>query len=165
MNWSLRIMRIGETDVKIHVSFVLIIIFVLQRFGLDDLRGALFAFLLLMLLFACVALHELGHTLVARRFGIPVYSIVLWPLGGFAMLSRFPDRPLHELLIAIAGSAINAALVGLALLGLRETNALAAPLFRWQAESLDAVIVARTLCQRRERACADRVQSSERAGA
>jgi tetratricopeptide (TPR) repeat protein len=145
MNWSLRIARIGETEVKVHVSFILIVIYILWQFGLENLRGVLFAFLLLALLFACVLLHELGHTLVARRFGIPVRSIVLWPLGGFAMLSRLPDRPIHELLIAVAGPLVNAALVGLALLGMSGTNALAAPLFRWQPESLDAVIATRAI--------------------
>jgi tetratricopeptide (TPR) repeat protein len=129
MNWSLPIARIGETEVKLHVSFVLLVIYVVWRFGLENLRGALFAFLLLALLFACVALHELGHTLVARRFGIPVRSIVLWPLGGLAMLSRLPNRPMHDLLIAVAGPIVNVALVGVALLGTGGINALAAPAY------------------------------------
>jgi Zn-dependent protease/predicted transcriptional regulator len=61
----------------------------------------------MLLLFTCVTLHELGHSLVAQHFGIPVREIVLTPLGGIAMITRNPDKPLHELIIAIAGPSVN----------------------------------------------------------
>lgn len=62
-----------------------------------------------------IALHELGHALVARRFGIDVIGIDLWVLGGFTHLSREPQRPREELLIAIAGPLVNLVLAGMAL--------------------------------------------------
>jgi Zn-dependent protease len=61
----------------------------------------------MLTLFACVVLHELGHSLVARRLGIPVREIVLLPIGGMAMMVRTPRRPLHELLIAAAGPLVS----------------------------------------------------------
>jgi Zn-dependent protease len=77
------------------------------------LRGALFAVGLLVLVFACVLVHEIGHTLHAQALGIPVRRIVLLPIGGLAELARLPERPRDELRVAIAGPAAN---VGLALI-------------------------------------------------
>jgi Zn-dependent protease len=67
----------------------------------------LFGVALMLLLFFCVTLHELGHSLVARAFGIQVREITLLPLGGVAILTKNPDKPLHELLIAAAGPLVN----------------------------------------------------------
>jgi Zn-dependent protease len=78
-----------------------------QRVGF---QGALFAVAALLCLFACVILHELGHCLAARRFGIGTNSITLYPIGGVARLDAMPSEPLHEILIAIAGPAVNVAL-------------------------------------------------------
>jgi tetratricopeptide (TPR) repeat protein len=116
MRWSWRIARFGGTDINIHASFLLIVLYVLWLNEPANLREAGLALLLLALGFTCVVLHELGHTVVARRCGIAVQSIVLWPLGGFAMLSRQADRPRHELAIAAAGPLVNAALAAVALL-------------------------------------------------
>jgi Zn-dependent protease/CBS domain-containing protein len=77
-----------------------------------------------LLLFACVLLHELGHSLVAKRYGIPVREITLWPFGGVAQLGAKPKTPTEELLISIAGPLVNAVLavaffgIGWAALGL-----------------------------------------------
>jgi len=70
---------------------------------------------LLFVLFGVVFLHELGHSLVARRFGIRVYDITFWPLGGMARMSEIPERPRTEILIASAGPAVNFVLAALAL--------------------------------------------------
>ncbi|HEY8944758.1 MAG TPA: site-2 protease family protein, partial [Polyangiaceae bacterium] len=69
--------------------------------------GALFGIALIAAIFMCVTLHELGHSLVAQRFGATVREIVLLPIGGMARLVREPSRPLHELLVAVAGPMVN----------------------------------------------------------
>jgi tetratricopeptide (TPR) repeat protein len=119
MKWSLRIARIDGTDIKIHWSFVLVIPYFLNLVRPDSLGGVLLALAVLLLLFTCIALHELGHSVVAGRLGIPTRSIVLWPLGGFALLSRAPERPLHQLAIYGAGPLVNLLLAGLLFLAER----------------------------------------------
>jgi Zn-dependent protease/predicted transcriptional regulator len=111
MGWSFRIARIRGIDIKVHATFFLILIFgALQWAGSvpnSPLEGALFGVVLMILLFACVTLHELGHSIAAQRFDIPVREIVLFPLGGVAFIARNPEKPLQELLIAAAGPAVN----------------------------------------------------------
>ncbi|WP_437290338.1 site-2 protease family protein [Sorangium sp. So ce406] len=117
MKWSFRVARVAGIDVNVHATFGLIVaVGALQWSGRHGARGALFGAALMLALFACVALHELGHSLVARRFGLTVREILLLPIGGVAMLSGRPQRPLHELLIALAGPAVNVALAALLLL-------------------------------------------------
>jgi Zn-dependent protease/predicted transcriptional regulator len=69
----------------------------------------------MLLLFFCVTLHELGHSIAAQRFGIPVKEIVLMPLGGLALIEKNPKKPLHELIIAAAGPIVNVVIAGLLL--------------------------------------------------
>ncbi len=108
MRWSLRIARVSGIDIKVHASFLLVVLYFAAVFGgPHGARGAAFGALLVTLLFACVVLHELGHSLVAQRFGVGVREIVLLPIGGLARLEREPSRPVHELLIAIAGPLVN----------------------------------------------------------
>lgn len=111
MNWSFRIARVRDIDIKIHITFFLILLLgAIQWAGStpdNPAEGALFGVVLMILLFTCVTLHELGHSIAAQVFGIPVREIVLLPLGGVALISRNPDKPLHELIIALAGPAVN----------------------------------------------------------
>ncbi|WP_438009842.1 site-2 protease family protein [Sorangium sp. So ce321] len=117
MKWSFRVARIAGIDVNVHATFGLIVaVGALQWSGRHGAQGALFGAALMLALFACVALHELGHSLVARRFGLTVREILLLPIGGVAMLVGRPERPLHELLIALAGPAVNVALAAVLLL-------------------------------------------------
>jgi Zn-dependent protease/predicted transcriptional regulator len=108
---SFRIARIAGIDINVHVTFGLIVLLGAidwgSRFGA---RGALFGALLMIVLFACVVLHELGHALAARVFGIGVRDITLLPIGGVSRLERNPDSPLHELVIAAAGPAVSLAI-------------------------------------------------------
>lgn len=85
-------------------------------------RGALFGVLLVLCLFACVVLHELGHGLVAQRFGVTVREIVLLPIGGVARLLSEPKKPLHELLIAVAGPLVNVVIAGVLFAVLRSAG-------------------------------------------
>lgn len=110
MKWSWRIARFAGIDVKIHATFLLIVVLGAMQWSAFGLPGMAFGALLMLALFLCVTLHEFGHGLVAQRFGIPVREIVLLPIGGVAALARNPSKPLHELLIAAAGPAVNVVL-------------------------------------------------------
>ena len=112
MGWSFRIARIAGTDVKVHLTFLLLL-------GFYALRGGAVVALLILAIFACVLLHEFGHITMARRFGIRTPDVLLLPIGGVARLERMPDEPRQELLIAVAGPAV--------------TFAIAAVLYAWLA--------------------------------
>lgn len=109
MNWSFRVLDVAGIPIRIHVTFFLILFLGAYQWGsmTGTLIGAVFEIALMVLLFVCVTLHELGHSLVAKVFGIPVRQIVLLPLGGIAQITKNPEKPLHELLIAIAGPLVN----------------------------------------------------------
>jgi Zn-dependent protease len=113
MSWSLKLLTIKGIPVRIHASFVLVLV-VAAASGLirggssgDALRSAAFMVVLVLLLFLCVALHELGHGLMAQRYQVKVQDITLWPIGGVARMSRLPSRPYQEFLITAAGPATN----------------------------------------------------------
>ncbi len=113
MRISWKLGRIAGIDLFLHPTFLLIL--------LPGMTGGLSAFFIVAL-FGCVVLHELGHALMARRFGIETLDITLYPIGGVARLQRMPRAPGAELLIALAGPAVNfaivAGLLGLELLGI-----------------------------------------------
>ncbi len=109
MGWSFQIARIRGISIKVHISFFLILILGAVQWGgmTGTIGGALYGVVLMILLFTCVTLHELGHSLVAVHFGIPVREITLLPLGGVSLITRNPDKPIQEMLIAIAGPLVN----------------------------------------------------------
>lgn len=108
MPWSITIARVGGTDVRIHVTFLLLLGWIwfayYQRGGTEAAwEGTIF----IALLFLCVLLHEFGHVFAARRYGVQTRDVTLWPFGGIASLERMPDKPSEELVVAIAGPLVN----------------------------------------------------------
>jgi len=111
MNHSFSLARVAGIPIRVHITFALILLFGMAQWGIPyGAGGAFFGLALMLLLFVCVTLHELGHALAARAFGIGTREIILLPLGGVALLERNPREPRHELLIAVAGPAVNAVL-------------------------------------------------------
>ncbi|MBK7857369.1 MAG: site-2 protease family protein [Archangiaceae bacterium] len=111
-------MRVAGIDIKVHVTFALILAFGAMQWGAAfGLRGVAFGLFSTTLLFSCVLLHELGHSLVAKGYGIPVREITLWPFGGVAQLGAKPKTPKEELLISLAGPMVNVVLAVLFLGG------------------------------------------------
>ncbi len=107
---SLHLGRFFGIDVNVHWTFWLLFIWVaFITFTREDPSVRLFLYYgaLVVSVFACVVLHEYGHALTARRFGVETRDITLLPIGGVARLQRMPERPLHEFLVAVAGPAVN----------------------------------------------------------
>jgi Zn-dependent protease len=116
MRLSWRLGRVAGIDLYVHATFLLLFL----PGVIEDGAPSVAHVLLTLAVFGCVLLHELGHALMARRFGIQTEDITLYPIGGVARLRRMPRAPGAELLITLAGPAVNfaiaAALAGLSLL-------------------------------------------------
>src|SRR5438874_5947769 len=111
MGWSIPIIRIGGIQLRIHITFLLLIVWLALGYyaegGSAAAAGRVF---FILLLFVCVVLHEFGHALAAKMFGINTPDITLLPIGGVARLERMPEEPTQELIIAAAGPAVNVAI-------------------------------------------------------
>jgi Zn-dependent protease/predicted transcriptional regulator len=109
MKWSIPLGRWFGIPVYLHFTFLLVLGFLALAQGLASgsvsvaVQGAGF----FAAIFVCVLLHEFGHALMARRYGVGTRDIVLLPIGGVARLDRLPSRPEQELWIALAGPAVN----------------------------------------------------------
>ena len=110
MRWSFHLARIAGIEVRIHFTFLLLLaglwFYKLAHGGLAALETVLYV----CLVFFCVLLHEFGHALAARRYGIQTPDITLLPIGGVARLERMPEKPSEELVIAVAGPLVNVAI-------------------------------------------------------
>jgi Zn-dependent protease len=108
MSWSVTIGRFGATTLRVHVTFFLLLAWIgVSAWLKGGAPAARDSVLFIALLFGCVVLHEFGHILMARRFGIETPDVVLLPIGGVAMMPRMPEKPAQELAVAIAGPMVN----------------------------------------------------------
>src|SRR5690242_2951829 len=108
MGWSIPIFRIAGIQLRIHVTFLLLIAWLAFGYYAQDGSSAAAArVVFILLLFVCVVLHEFGHAFAAKGFGINTPDITLLPIGGVARLERMPEEPVQELVIAVAGPAVN----------------------------------------------------------
>ena len=108
MGWSLPIFRVAGIQLRIHITFLLLIGWL--AFGYYAEGGsavALSRVIFILLLFVCVVPHEFGHAFAAKAFGINTPDITLLPIGGVARLERMPEEPVQELIIAVAGPMVN----------------------------------------------------------
>jgi Zn-dependent protease len=105
VRWSFKLLTLFGIRVEVHVTFLLLV------GGLALLQSRTTPIWLtvseLLLLFTCVLLHELGHALAARRYGIQTREIILLPIGGVARLERMPEKPMQEVVVALAGPGVN----------------------------------------------------------
>jgi Zn-dependent protease len=119
MKWSFKIGTIAGTAIRVHMTFALLLLWIwLVHYQIGGAAAAWEGIAFILLVFACVVLHEFGHITVARGFGIKTPDITLLPIGGVASLERIPKVPQQELLIAIAGPLVNVAIAGLIIIAL-----------------------------------------------
>jgi len=115
MKWSWKLGKIAGIELKIHLTFFFLVIWI----GLSTLinggssAAALTEILFILALFLCVVLHEFGHALAAKAFGISTRDITLLPIGGLARLETMPEDPKEEFIVAAAGPAVNIIIAGL----------------------------------------------------
>lgn len=111
MSWSFSIGRFLGSDLRVHATFFLLLAWVATAAWIDGgPAAALTNTLFVLALFACVVAHEFGHALAARRYGIKTPDITLLPIGGMARLERIPENPRQEMIVAVAGPAVNVAI-------------------------------------------------------
>lgn len=142
---AISIGTICGVSIRVHLLFVaLLAVLLLQALDFAGLAGLAWFAMQLLLLFASLLAHELGHALAARALGVRVYDIVMSPFGGMARLERLPENPRIELLIAAAGPAasLTLAAVLIALQVLLSSAPLwpAGPVLTWNAFHIALVV-------------------------
>ncbi len=121
MQASLRLFKAFGIDVKVHVTFLFIVVYFAYLWGAvyppGGVLGALYGAVLVVLLFGLVTIHELSHSRVAQHFGVNVKGITLLPIGGMAQMEEIPKEPRKELLISVAGPMSNLVIGALMIVG------------------------------------------------
>ena len=108
LGWSINLFRIFGIQLAVHATFFLLLAYAAYEGWVSGgLPGLVWRVLLTTLFFVCVVLHELGHSLTAKRYGVNVPRILLLPIGGMAEMDHIPRQPSAEFLITIAGPAVN----------------------------------------------------------
>jgi Zn-dependent protease/CBS domain-containing protein len=112
MGWSFKLFDVGATAVRIHMTFFLLLAWIGAIHWVRGGAGeAIDGIIFIVLLFVSVVLHEFGHVLAARRYGISTPEITLLPIGGVASLERMPERPYQEIVVALAGPLVTLLIV------------------------------------------------------
>ena len=109
MKSSINLGRIAGIEILVHWTFLILIAWILFRhIGIGhSWETGLVGVLFVLVLFVCVLLHEFGHALTGKRYGISTKNIVLLPIGGVANMEKMPEKPVQELWVALAGPAVN----------------------------------------------------------
>jgi stage IV sporulation protein FB len=119
MSWSFPVGTVKGTVIRVHLTFLLFLVWIgLAYYAQGGWDAALQGVVFIVLLFLCVLLHEFGHVFAARRYGVQTPDITLLPIGGVARLERIPEEPLQELVVALAGPAVNVVIAALLFLAL-----------------------------------------------
>lgn len=114
MSWSFPIGTVRGTVIRIHLTFLLLLLWIAGTgFAAGGTQAAIASTVFVCLLFLCVLLHEFGHVFAARRYGVRTPDITLLPIGGVARLERIPEKPREELVVALAGPAVNVVIAAL----------------------------------------------------
>lgn len=114
MAWSFPIARLFGSEVRIHITFFLLLLWIgIAGYAQGGPAAAVSSIIFIIAIFACVVAHEFGHVLVARRFGYKTPDITLLPIGGMARLEAMPEEPRQEILVALAGPAVNVVIAGI----------------------------------------------------
>ena len=122
MSWSFPIGRLFGSEIRIHVTFFLLLAWIgVMHYQQGGQAAAIEGVAFILAIFACVVAHEFGHALAAKRYGIRTPDITLLPIGGLARLERMPEKPGQEIVVAIAGPAVNV-VIALVLIAFMNAN-------------------------------------------